>query len=640
MVRRLEANGVVASTAPPSEGIQDPEDAHRIAGEPTEMRQSGARWSQAPVTRRVALAMPVLIYLVIAVVANSPTWAHGATHTVQGGSGSDAGEEIWFLASTPWAILHGVNPLFNGFLAYPHGVNLMDNTLMPLLGVLALPLTVFGGAVLTYNVLMVLAPAASAIAAFFVFRRWCQWDVAAFVGGLIYGFSPFMVATGHQHLFLTSAFVPPLVLLLLDRILVRNDGSPFKGGLLLGFVLLAQLLISSEIFSSMVVMMAIGVVIILLSRRGRAGPRGWGYLLRSGGGALLPLVVLGGYPIWMATAGPRHITGPAQSVTLVGGISSDLLTPFLPTVNQALTFGHAWLGTNLVAEHGATLVPAAGENGGYIGVPLLIALIAGVVVLRRRRIVQLAAIMAACAYLLSMGARLHVDGHFTAIRLPFTVLAHLPLFDSEIAARYTVFLWLFVGLLVAVMLDEGHRASQVISPLQRGLVLIIPVALVLVPLIPSWPYGAQSVGVPQWFRSPAVRHVPQGSVLLTYPFPDVATAEPMVWQAVADMRFRMPGGYLITPAQRGTATFLGEVDTLAAQVLIGCWNGGTENLGTTTETALRQELLDWRVTTIVVPVDQPHASCATGVFSRLAGPPTRQYGSDVWTDASTAMARR
>jgi hypothetical protein len=630
----------LAATTRLSEDLQEPEDADSIQDDPTGTGGPGARWWRNQATRLGALAAPVVSYLVIALGANAPTWAHGAAHTIQGGSGSDAGEEVWFLASTPWALLHGVNPFFNSFLAYPHGVNLMDNTLMPLLGLLALPLTVPGGAVLTYNVLMVLAPAASATAAFFVFRRWCRWDPAAFVGGLIYGFSPFMVATGHQHLFLTSAFVSPLVLLLMDRIVVRNDGSPFRNGLLLGFVLLAQLLISSEIFSSMVVMMAVGVVIVFLSRRGRAGPKGWGYLLRSGGSALLPLVLLGGYPIWMAAAGPQHITGPAQPITLVEGISTDLLTPFLPTVNQALTFGHGWVGTNLVAEHGATLVPAAAENGGYVGIPLLAALIVGVVLLHRRRIVRLAALMAACAFLLSMGARLHVDGHFTAIRLPFTLLAHLPLFDSEIAERYTEFLWLFIGLLVAVMLEEARHAGLALNPVRRGFMLLAPLALVLAPLIPSWPYGAQSVAVPQWFRSPAVRHVPEGSVLLTYPFPDVATAEPMVWQAVANMRFRMPGGYLITPAQGGRATFLGGVDTLAAQVLIGCWNGGTENLGSATETALRQELLNWRVATIVVPINQPHASCATGVFKTLVGRPTRQYGSEVWADASKMMARR
>ena len=59
--------------------------------------------------------------------------------------GNDVPEEIWFLAQTPWVLLHGHNPLANDWLNAPVGVNLMDNTTMPLLGIVGFPITVLFG---------------------------------------------------------------------------------------------------------------------------------------------------------------------------------------------------------------------------------------------------------------------------------------------------------------------------------------------------------------------------------------------------------------------------------------------------------------------------------------------------------------
>ena len=49
------------------------------------------------------------------------------------------------------------------------------------------------------NALMLLAMPASATAAFVVLRKWKVWGPAAALGGLIYGFSPYMVGQGLGH---------------------------------------------------------------------------------------------------------------------------------------------------------------------------------------------------------------------------------------------------------------------------------------------------------------------------------------------------------------------------------------------------------------------------------------------------------
>ena len=47
----------------------------------------------------------------------------------------------WFLAWTPFALGHGLNPFFTNYIDFPLGVNLASNTSVPLLGFLAAPVT-------------------------------------------------------------------------------------------------------------------------------------------------------------------------------------------------------------------------------------------------------------------------------------------------------------------------------------------------------------------------------------------------------------------------------------------------------------------------------------------------------------------
>src|SRR5579863_1521254 len=67
---------------------------------------------------------------------------------------------MWFLAWTAFALGHHHMPLFSTYLDYPAGVNLMWNTSVLLPGALLAPLTDRAGPVVSYNVLVTLAPAA------------------------------------------------------------------------------------------------------------------------------------------------------------------------------------------------------------------------------------------------------------------------------------------------------------------------------------------------------------------------------------------------------------------------------------------------------------------------------------------------
>ena len=222
----------------------------------------------------------------------------------------------------------------------------------------------------TYNVLLRLALAASALSMCLVLRRWARWWPACFFGGLIYGFSPYMVGQGEGHLFLTFTVLPPLIVLVVDEILVRRRWSARRGGIVLGLLVVGQYLISPEVLVMTACHRGIGVVVVAVTRVAevacRPGSRG-GPCGRLGPGCVprppgLPGVGAAG------RARARHRT-PAPAGRTGRHYPGDLVAAVVPTALlrtapvSLFVIGHRLSGAN----------PA--ENGLYLGVPLLLALI-------------------------------------------------------------------------------------------------------------------------------------------------------------------------------------------------------------------------------------------------------------------------
>jgi hypothetical protein len=460
-----------------------------------------------------------------------------------------------------------------------------------------------------------------------------SWRPAAFVAGLLYGFSPFVASEGVGHLFLVVGALPPLVVLFLDRFLRTKSDPPWRTGLLVGGCFVAEFYISSEVFVSMVVLAAIAGVI---------GAAWWAFhrptvdvprLARMGACTLAVIVVGAGFGAWLALTGPEHIHGPEQPVVVTAGLSSDPVGFVVPTLFEHFTFGHAALGDSLVAERDANWKIVEGapwENGSYVGAPLLAILIGGTVFLWRRRTVRFFAAMAVAAMVLSMGTVLHVDGHRTGIPLPFTVLAHLPLLDSGIASRYVAFFWLFAALVLAFIIDAVYqRVDAHDRPgdrLRATVVTGLIAACGLIPLFPAWPFWSAPANVPTYFTS-AARSIPDGTTALIYPLATPIDADAMLWQAMSDMTFRMPGGYAIFPTAQGTATF-DSTPSVTATVLGDCYAGGDPDYPAS---VLRSELRSWNVSVVAVATSSPGAPCATRVFEHLYGRPKSSGGVLHWS---------
>ena len=592
-------------------------------------------------SRRRAKLWPTLVvvavYLAGAVIGYSHAWSHPTSQLVGLGA-SDPARMIWFLAWFPFAIGHLQDPFLTTWANAPYGVNVLSDTSQPLLGVVAAPVTVLFGPLASFNLLMTLAFATSATAGYALARRFTTWRPAAFACGLLYGFSPYMVAQGSVgHLNLVFIPLPPLIFLVLDDLLVRQSGRPVRLGCWLGLLVIAQYFISSEILASTAVVAVGGVLLLaLLNWRSVAGRLRFA-AIGLGAAAALAAVVLA-YPVWFTLDGPQHIVGPIQ--VHPQQFRADLVAPLVPDPLQAISPASL---QRVSAHFESGDVP---ENGSYLGVTLLAVLAIGTVALWRRRLVRFVALMMLATFALSLGARLVVSGTpdvdgASGLRIPEAVLNHLPLLKNAQPSRFALYVVLFAALLLALVLDGLWRALRRrawrppgSAPLWSGAACALVGVVALVPLVPAWPYASGDTAIPAYFTSGAVGAVPQGSTVLLYPYPGWAVdgSLPMVWQASAGIRFRTVGGYFLVP-QAGTRTVTYQRDTLTSEVLADLYTQGVPDLTPALRAELRAELASWHVRTVLAQPAGVDPAGSIRFFVWLIGrPPTVSHGIDAWYD--------
>ena len=173
----------------------------------------------------------------------------------------DTSATIWYTAWPAYAMAHGLNPLYSTAIGYPNGVNLV----FAAYGIVMAPVTWLFGPVSAVNVILTASPVLSALAMFALVRRWVSWMPAAFIAGLFYGFSPFVVSNlGVAHVDFIMVAIPPLVVLCLDELLIRQERRPVLVGIVLGLLLSAQFFVGVELLALMVVEAALGIAMIVI----------------------------------------------------------------------------------------------------------------------------------------------------------------------------------------------------------------------------------------------------------------------------------------------------------------------------------------------------------------------------------------
>jgi hypothetical protein len=594
------------------------------------------------------VAVPVAIYTVLGMLRLAPAW-RAPTRLTQCGCG-DAGFTMWYLGWMQYAIGHGHNPLFTDWLFYPSGVNVMWNVSLPLPGFLLSPLTAEWGVILSYNILIVVAFAGTATSAYLVLRRWAPWPPAAFAGGLLYGFSPYMIGQGFGHAHMLLLLFIPIMLLLLDELLVRQRVRFWITGALLGVTTAAQLLTAEELLASAALIGAVGAIALMVLFPSRVRAR-LPHALAGLAVAVVTALVLVAVPLTNQFTGSQRLTGTVSSPDLY---RADLLSWVVPS---RLVHFASPAALDVSRRFGGNMA----ENGSYLGLPLLLVAAAVVVLLwRRRPVVRWAGVTLLAVMVLASGRSLKVGGHETGLPLPFRVVEHLPLLESLVSVRLASYAVLLCALLLAVGMDglrgwilADRRAgpapagTATTARVRRppagvwagGLAAVLAV-VALLPLLPaSYRYdGISDADVPAWFTSAALQQrVPEGSVLVTLPPASPATSVPMVWQSVARYHFKVPFGYSLHPGVDGRGQF-GPYPSAFGGVMARVRRGPQPRVDGEAIREMRADLARWQVRTVVLR-DEPHTHVAEQIdlLNRVLGrSPQHDGGAWVWYDIDPA----
>jgi hypothetical protein len=604
----------------------------------------------------------VVLFAVLAIVVcgNGLPWSSTSMPVSAGGDGA---QEVWFLAWPAYALSHGLNPFFTSYAAYPRGIDLLSSTSMPLLGIVMAPITLTAGPVAAFNLLVRLALLASATSMFLVLRRYVTWWPFALAGGLLYGFSPYMLNEGFTHLFLVFVPIPPLLFMLVEDLLITRKWRPVKVGVLIGVLAAAQFLISSETLA-ISVLAIVAALVLLVIRHPIAAREAVPRLLPGVGAAAVSFLVVAGYGIYCYLAGPEHVSGPQHPKLTYVLFHDDLAGSVLPTTYQLLG-PHSWM------NRGDFLLQGNGvDHVTYLGIPLVVLAAYIAVRCRRNGIVAISSLLALGSLVLTLGPHLFVDGyeHLSSLRLPYDILLHLPLLDGLLATRFILAEYFFVAVILAVGLDQmrsegliGLRSSNQPAATERSLAIRAATCaglavVALLPMLPAHTYNAVPVPVPPFFYNSALLdQIPAGSTVLPYPSPQLPSvlsgAAPdtraMLWQAVTDMRFKMIGAYAAQP-YHGSLGQGNELlnDPIDVQQFFGWAQFGSKvvapvPISAATLADLREFCVRYNVSTILVDptVGLYPSKLVQYVTLGLRAAPRHVGGLDVWFGASTLAGR-
>jgi hypothetical protein len=580
------------------------------------------------------LVLVLAVYLVLAVALFWPAWHTPTSVTV--GRGGDVFYSIWFLRWVAYALTHGLNPLVTNYLDFPAGVNLMWNGLFPLPAILLTPLTLTLGPVVAHTALVTLAVGGSSFTAFLAIRHYTRHDGGALLGGAVYGFSPYMMAQSLAHLHLTLAIIPPLLLLVMDEVFVRQRRSWLYGGSLLGLLGALQLWSGEELLATEVVVAAIGVGLLAGLYPSAVRVRAAHAICALCVAAAVALL-LSSFPLAVQFFGPQRVSGNLQPLNTY---VSDLFNFILPTRLQALA-------PPAIVQITDGFSGNLSEWNAYLGIPLIVVLAVGVYRTWADRMVRLWTLLATMLAMLSLGVTLHVGGSVTALpvgllglalgRVPgapgrptvfifvgtWAALPVLPIVDNILPSRLMLYVFLFAGMLLAGLVASVQRAGR------HRVRLLGALAVALLPLVPIVPLPSTDVSSPRFFLTDVADTLPNRATALVAPYSRGGWADAMLWQAASGMAFRMPEGYAFIPGPSSSPppSAIGlrmvEIETLG---------------GSTVDPRVRQEMLGtlaaWQVRAVIVG-PMAHQADMIAFFTDLLGrPPLEREGVYVFADVA------
>ncbi len=606
--RAPEAASAIGTTEP--ERAEGPSDNADHAGSPAQPVL--ARW--VGILRRIGPDLIVVAgYTALAMYLTFGLWTDPERRVLSFLGGADPILAQWWIAHAAHIVAHPGNPFFTTDMNHPIGVDLAANASFLGVGIPLAPLTWVFGAEVTSCLVVIGNFVLTGLAWYWLFSRRLDLNrAAAMMGGLFCAFAPPLVAKaaeGEQHV--TAGFLVPFIVWRFTRIGVA--GRPVRDGVLLGLLVVWQAFIGEEVL--LLTAIALGAfAVAYTAQRPRQVRAMLPALIRGLPIAVVLAAVLLVVPLWYQFAGPQHYNGNAIDPrgfheNVIDYIGFPAPTPF-------------W--SAAVVGRLAVEIP-------FLGLPLVLVLLAFSWPLRRNVLFTTALAVLAAMLLFSLGTDIVLHHRSLGVPGPWRLVARLPVFRWAIPARIGMMVIPPAGCAIAFILDRA------ISRWRKG-VRLVPAMAIVTTALALLTFAHAPLTTIRWAPTPRFvtagtwrSYVPPGRSLVTVPAPSLASFDGMRWAVATRGDIVIPGGYFLgpNPEDGGKTTLFGTAYRWSTKMWINVLDTGKVwQASPGDRDRLLTDLRFWKASVVVLVPSATNVDALRASVEQFLGPP--QQVDDVW----------
>jgi len=412
------------------------------------------------------------------------------------GDGGDSYHYYWFLRWWSYALSHPVNFFITQKAWFPTGYNLTQATSILGVWVLSLPLQWFTSTLNAMNIIAIMTPGLAAWTMYLFCFSMIKQHWPAFVSGMLFGFSGYMIAQMLGHLNLTAGiFILPMLAHLIWHRLTTSLGPVC---FVLAFALLFCLLflMSKETAYTFLVCSSLGL--FFARKLVKAEPKFSSLsrvVLHLFYAYVLAAILLSPYLFYFFSY---------QIVPHIRGLhhGNDLLGVFVPS--KIFLVGIPFL--HGITEHFQPI--GLSEQNGYLGLPLIIAIVIYVKKHWQQAMTRYLFLMFCIFLIFSMNDNFFAYGHkFMNDPIVRFLRLHVPMLDSIVPSRIALYAQFTVSIMMALWLHRTNEPAGFKWVLSKSLWLILAMIFLAPALFTRSDYPRYTrPDIPDFFQQKQYQH--------------------------------------------------------------------------------------------------------------------------------------
>lgn len=386
-----------------------------------------------------------------------------------------------------------LNPfLQSDLIFYPVGFNISTGYDFLLITIISLPLQlIFKNLFVIYNIIIIINFIFSSYAAYHLIKYLTNDRKISFIAGIIFGFSPYMLARGLVHINLLTTGMIPLFILLFLKLL--KDPS-FKNSFLLALSFLLVCLSCWQyglftllfVFFSLILLYFISKKIILNKQYLKNFVR---FLILSAF-FVLPFA----FPMILGRANDK-MSFPSTGDAVA--FSADIFSYLTPSPS------HTLYGKFINNNFFLSVNSGYPESTNYLGLLEIIFIIYFFfLIVKKNKLKKIIIeniywiITAFIFFILSLGPLLKIGGYVFQFILPYYFIFYLPFFDfAKEPSRLGIFVMLFITIILSIFLKEYLDQKKT----QKNIILLF-IALIIIAERITLPYQIKKIEIPVFYN--------------------------------------------------------------------------------------------------------------------------------------------